>query len=284
MGLPRQTAANVDLPGDGTARCNAIIRPELGRAMSLVLACAVTAVCITACLLASSALAQQARPDTASGMPGQAAALASVGRLLVPAVRYKNGYPSHFFENCSATLVAHAAGAAYSRIVVSAWHCIEDYRDLSRSLIFENVAGTQTVARVIKSGGGMHSDWVLLRLDEALPGPAVLNPASRPPGAAYLTAGYPRPAQGLQTVLQVHNACQAIGAPAPDITIDCVLTKGASGGGVFNSDEAVSYAGVISRGDSATLSIFVPVARFIQSLAQIEAPANRAYYAQVGAQ
>jgi hypothetical protein len=192
--------------------------------------------------------------------------LASVGRLLVPAIRYRNGYAEHFDERCSATLIAASAGATHSRLLLSAWHCVEDYRDLSRPLVFESAAGDRSRASILISGGGMHADWVLLRMREELPGPVSLTPApSQGIGTAsdlpLLMAGYPRDALRAGSTLETASNCRIIEMDKADARSDCVLQKGASGGAVFSKEDH-RYLGVISRGDGASESIFVPLERF----------------------
>lgn len=231
-------------------------------------------------------------PDVAS------AALASVGQLLVPTQRFQKGYARHYDEHCSATLVAEALDTpdptpTSSRLIVSAWHCIEHYRDLSRPLIFETQTGLRRSAVVLGSGGGMHSDWALLRLNQPLPNPALLSLRTNGIAPRALTlAGFPKNPQGTRRTLQVRRNCvrvvkdpkrniaavhsdigraydgavgsdEAVGA---DEQVSCVIRKGASGGGVFHSLAPNRYAGVISRGDSQSRSIYVPVERFLKHL------------------
>ena len=61
--------------------------------------------------------------------------LRAVGRLQVSASRYKNGRKEHHLEDCSATLVTDGSGSS-ADTVVTAWHCLEFYRDLSRPISF----------------------------------------------------------------------------------------------------------------------------------------------------
>jgi hypothetical protein len=216
-------------------------------------------------------------------LPGQAwtsgennPPLASVGRLLVPALRYRDGYAEHFDERCSATLVAASAGATHSRLLLSAWHCVEDYRDLSRPLVFESAEGDRSRANILVSGGGMHSDWVLLRLMDTLPGPASLGrepiarsgtvPAMPLQDMPLLMAGYPRESHGPGSTLETAGNCRIIGMDNADARSNCIIQKGASGGAVFSGAEDHRYLGVISRGDGESESIFVPLERFHRSI------------------
>ena len=204
------------------------------------------------------------------GVPGEATASAvederrysGVGRLLVPAVRYENGYARHYDERCSGTVVTLSDGAAPSSYIISAWHCLEDYRDLSRPLIFETVHGDRSEVRLVASGGTMDQDWALLRLTQAMD---TALPVTRDPATptAVIMVGFPRDrADGAQTV--VH--CAIAGLDGSDYRGSCALQQGASGGGVFSIGESPRYLGVISRGDGVSQSIFVPVGRFLPKL------------------
>ena len=66
--------------------------------------------------------------------------LASVGKLTVPGTRIEDGYNRHYIEDCSATLV-RSPGAASADVIVTAWHCLADYRDLSKPILFTLRAG-----------------------------------------------------------------------------------------------------------------------------------------------
>lgn len=204
------------------------------------------------------------------GVPGETAASAvdeegryrGVGRLLVPAVRYENGYARHYDERCSGTVVTLNDRAAPSSFIISAWHCLEDYRDLSRPLIFETIDGDRNEVRLIASGGTMEQDWALLRLAQAKD---TALPVTRDPATptAVIMVGFPRDrVDSTQTV--VH--CAIAGLDGSDYRGSCALQQGASGGGVFSIGESPRYLGVISRGDGVSQSIFVPVGRILPRL------------------
>lgn len=193
-----------------------------------------------------------------AGDPADAELHQSVGRLHVPVIRYREGYPRHYDEQCSATLV-HESGRDASPFILSAWHCIEHYRDLSRALVFESESGQRYDARLLVSGGSMHSDWALLRLPRALPGPLAMQALpGRDQSLKPVLAGFPHDA-GLTT----KNDCRITGRDGHDLRTDCVLQRGASGGAVIDQGTAPRYLGVISRGDGKTQSIYVPVERFL---------------------
>lgn len=196
-----------------------------------------------------------AAPTT--GEPGRLAL--SIGQLFVPAIRYENGRARHYDERCSATLVAHGRRPT-SRLVLSAWHCLEDHRDLSRPVLFQTADGQQLTAQLIASGGAMHADWALLRLPRALPAPMPVLPRGGTVSGTLRMAGFPR--HTASGALKLASGCRVTGEDGPDLRTDCILQKGASGGATLTDDATPAFIGVISRGDGVTQSIFVPVARF----------------------
>lgn len=193
---------------------------------------------------------------------GSATSLFSVGKLHVPGQRYENGYAKHYDESCSATLITDNSGTLSSELIISAWHCIEFYRDTSKPLTFETASGETRKANLISSGGSMYSDWALLRLDAPLPSPAVLMSSDREHADTLRMAGYPRSATPQAGLIPTVSDCQVTGSDGADTRSDCVLQKGASGGAVFSGDKERRYLGVISRGDGESLSIYVPLSRF----------------------
>lgn len=200
--------------------------------------------------------------------------LRAVGKLHVPGSRVEDGRRQHHRENCSATLVAPAAGSSRADIVVTAWHCLEFYDDLSRPILFtllpdSNEPITREAYR-LTDGGGMHADWALLKLYQPVPAALVAGLVPRDSaetGAQQVTmAGYSRDA-GLGAggeVLTYHPACTVTRWAAGAGESDCSAYKGASGGAVVRLSQSGQpvYTGVISRGNSENVSIFVPVADF----------------------
>jgi len=197
-----------------------------------------------------------------AGAESGTGALSSVGRLQVPAQRFSEGYARHYDERCSATLVSTDPRAVRSDLILSAWHCLEDYRDLSRPVVFEAASGHRVQARLLASGGGMHSDWALLRLATPLARPAHLGSEYEYAGRSLMMAGYPLQSLNAEKQLTTASGCRVTGVAGHDLRSDCVLQKGASGGGVFSATAGGAYLGVISRGDGASQSIFVPASRF----------------------
>lgn len=228
--------------------------------------CGIPVLIFLACWLVSIAGHAQTQPHTQTQDP---TATDSVGRLWVPAIRYRDGYARHYEEQCSGTLVTGTPGAAESQLVISAWHCLEDYRDLSRPVMFESPAGERREARLLVAGGSMDRDWALLRLEASLPGPSQLadrEALSLGQEQSITMAGYPRTADPGQKKTLQQRHCAITGNAGEDLQGSCALNVGASGGGVFLRGQSRAYLGVISRGDGESRSIFVPLGRFEREL------------------
>ncbi|MFV8816251.1 trypsin-like serine peptidase [Haliea sp. E17] len=203
--------------------------------------------------------------------------LRAVGKLVVPGVRYRDGYGSHRRENCSATLVG-TPGSRRADTLVTAWHCLEDYRDLSRpitvTLRSSSGAAITREARRVADGGGMYADWAVLKLlqaverSEVAPLPVHLDLADQ--ALPVTMAGFSADA-GLGAggeILTYDPDCRITRQERRESESDCRAFKGASGGAVIqlDGDGAARICGVISRGDSASVSYFVPLQRFRSEL------------------
>ena len=226
------------------------------------------------CLVAgTTALAEDPRRVWDGGGP---AWLVAVGKLTVHGVRIEDGYPRHLIEDCSATLV-RAAGDASADLIVTAWHCLAYYRDLSKPILFTPGGGQaisrQRSARRLADGGGMHADWAILRLDRPLPGElaiVIAGATATRPGDSLVMAGFSGDAgkgdSGRR--LTYHSDCRQTSGGAGVVHTDCLAFKGASGGGVFlaSTAGAADLVGVVSGGDGETTSTYVPLARFRENL------------------
>ncbi|WP_167854965.1 trypsin-like serine peptidase [Mangrovimicrobium sediminis] len=203
--------------------------------------------------------------------------LRAVGKLQVPAVRYEKGYSRHRRENCSATLVTAGADKD-ANTLVTAWHCLEDYSDLSKpitvSLLTASGERLEREAYSVADGGGMQADWALLKLYQRVPRqqvPALLWSSEPADGALPVTmAGYSGDA-GLGaggTALTYDAGCRITRQNRAETESDCRAFKGASGGAVVQLDPAgvARLYGVVSRGDGVSVSIFVPVSGFHRAL------------------
>lgn len=198
--------------------------------------------------------------------------LAAVGKLRVPGSRYKEGRRKHYLEDCSGTLIA-SSGGRRADTVLTAWHCLEFYDDLSKPIVFTLRPGTsQAVSREahrIADGGGMHADWALLKLYPAIDseqvGALLPHPdradSSRPITMAGFSGDEITGARGAH--LTYHSSCHITRQGQGETESDCEAYKGASGGAVVQLSESgkPQLSGVISRGNSENLSIFVPLSR-----------------------
>ena len=199
--------------------------------------------------------------------------LQMVGRLDVPGFKYEQGRRVHHRENCSATLVSRH-GTWEANHVVTAWHCLEYYRDLSMTITFSlpNLSPKPEVreARTLVDGGGMNADWAILRLAAPVsfsPSSAlVLDPANTAGNSALVMAGYSRD-DGLGQsgeALTYHENCRQLPDQRHSAHTDCQAYKGASGGPVvrYSAEGIVYLAGVISEGNGEGTSTYVPISRF----------------------
>lgn len=203
--------------------------------------------------------------------------LAAVGKLDVPGSRYRDGRRSHYREDCSGTLLTSGPGRP-ADTVLTAWHCLEYYDDLSRAIVFTLLPGSrQPISREayrVADGGGMHADWALLKLHQPIATTDVeglqAHPGRADAGLPITMAGFSGDA-GLGAdgnILTYHSECRITRQDHRESESDCEAHKGASGGAVIqlSADGRVQLSGVISRGDSQSLSIYVPVVGFRGSL------------------
>ena len=196
--------------------------------------------------------------------------LGAVGKLRVPGSRYREGRRQHLQEDCSATLVSRRSGNRADTIV-TAWHCLAFYSDLSRPITFLLPGQDRSEEREayrVADGGGMHADWAVLRLFQPVVSDLALaiHPDRADPARPVSMAGYSRdPAMGDGgTRLTFDPSCLITRQWATVSDTDCVAYKGASGGAVVQLSLAgePELSGVVSQGNGAGLSIFVPVAVF----------------------
>ncbi len=199
--------------------------------------------------------------------------LRAVGKLQVPGSKYNAGTREHLLEDCSATLVARTPGRPADTII-TAWHCLAHYDDLSKPIVFTLLPGQPgTLTREayrLADGGGMYADWALLRLRQSVPTAAVdalaIAPGGADPARPVTMAGYSRD-EGIGEGgkrLSFDPACLITARAPTTSTSNCRAYKGASGGAVMQLSTAGTpqLSGVISEGDGAGLSTFVPVAAF----------------------
>ncbi|MFK7975606.1 MAG: serine protease [Halioglobus sp.] len=235
---------------------------------------------------------------------GSAHWLNAIGQLKVPSSRLENGRRKHFYEDCSATLIrensANAANASNTDAhhVLTAWHCLEHYHDLSRAIVFtlphRKGEAIKRSATIIADGGSMAADWALLRLTSSISSedaqPLSLNmddsyhtegnasknsasqtaPANMPARMKVTMAGFSRD-NGLGqkgTALTYDAQCNIQRLYNGIGETDCTAFKGASGGPVLqrNSEGQMVINGVISQGDGAGYSTYVTTDSFSASV------------------
>lgn len=199
--------------------------------------------------------------------------LAAIGRLQVPGSRYSDGRREHFTEDCSATLVQRP-GQRQADTVLTAWHCLEKYTDLSKPIRFVLAAGgaapLERQAYVLGDGGSIEADWALLRLYRPIPAERVralgIDTGGVDGTRDIVMAGFSRdPGLGAGGARLTYDpACQVTQRGARASATDCIAHKGASGGPVIQVDDSGRPAvhGVISEGDGAGVSTFVPASTF----------------------
>jgi len=233
-------------------------------------------------LLVASALAAAGDPvptvDTRKTYDREAPSwLRAVGKLEIPGSVYRNGARSHLRENCSASLVADGA-VGQARTIVTAWHCLANYSDLSRPIVFTLLPDSENVVRReayrLADGGGMHADWAILRLRSAIDrnvvAPLALQPGRVDAARTISMAGYSRDEGkgrgGRQ--LTYDPGCRITAESDTTADSDCIAHKGASGGAVVQLSPAgvPQFSGVISAGDGNGVSTFVPVSVFRAAL------------------
>ena len=202
----------------------------------------------------------------------------AIGKLRVPGSQWREGRTIYQVEDCSATLIARRA-SLHSSTILTAWHCLEFYNDLSKPITFTlSAGGRQSIEREaypVASGGSMTQDWALLRLDkpvsaDRIPGlPVITQPADQ--AQDIVMAGYSRDEavdQGTQQ-LTYDPACRVLEADAALASTDCFARKGASGGPVIQTQDLMpAVYGVISQGDGEGFSTFIPARNFRAALRQ----------------
>lgn len=205
--------------------------------------------------------------------------LRAIGKLHVPGIRYEAGYQLNHREDCSATLVTSGVESSApqdkrgANTIITAWHCLESYRDLSKTITFTLLYGTQDSisfeAYRLADGGGMDADWAVLRLlkpvDAGLASGLRVHPGRADKRQPVIMAGYSKDSLGKR--LSYDPDCsitdQTPQGKGPSES-NCKALKGASGGALIqlSSNGDPFLAGVISQGDGDELSIFVPVKDF----------------------
>jgi len=157
-------------------------------------------------------------------------------------------------------------------------HGLEKYSDLSKPIRFTLDPGggpaIESEAYVLSDGGSIDADWALLKLHDPVSAERVaaliVAIDDIDAGRDLVMAGYSRD-KGLGAGgdrLTYDPACQVTDSDKVSTTTNCIAHKGASGGPVIQHDSAGRPAvyGVISEGNGAGVSIFIPTRAFRQAV------------------
>ena len=195
-------------------------------------------------------------------------------QLSVPVTRLTEGRMRHFTEHC--TTVAVTPGP--KSLFVSAWHCFEDYRSTIASIQMVDPHTATTISmKLLETGGSMQEDWALLTPESPFL-VASWIPISTTPnhiGQPLIAAGFAPVSEANQSSpdsierhLLADMACSVIDASSHPPASDCMAKKGASGGAMIALTDSGSarLQGIISAGDSETVSYFYPASSLIHRL------------------
>jgi Trypsin-like peptidase domain len=232
---------------------------------------------LSACAFAVWSIAAEATDPREVFSRDSPAWLLAVGKLQVPGQRYSDGHASHHTEDCSATLVTRP-GRKRADTIITAWHCLEWYGDLSKPIVFTLVSLSGETLRHeayrLGDGGGMHADWAILRLRSTVPETDVaalqIHPQVPDHELPVTMAGFSGdPGKGKDGMVLTFDPNCAITAQDRNLgDTNCMAFKGASGGAVVQLSSAGEprMCGVISQGNGEGRSTFVPVSTFRNAL------------------
>ena len=191
-------------------------------------------------------------------------------RLEVPVIRSEGGRMRHFTDHCSATAITPGPNT----LLLSAWHCFEDYAATQGpiQLFAQQSPDTPLPVRLIVSGGSMSADWAILAplTGTALGAWIPLSPDPAQRNTRVIAAGFAPTSDAGRTEeaaeappargLMYDPDCLVIDANSRPARSDCVAKKGASGGAILRrtASGSVQVVGVISAGDGASVSYFHP--------------------------
>ena len=201
--------------------------------------------------------------------------LRAVGKLHVPGIKYERGHQRNHREDCSATLITNhrQVSKAGANTIITAWHCLEFYNDLSKTITFTLLDGTgdsfSTEAYRLADGGGMDADWAVLRLIDTVPtsqvSALIIHPDRADSQRPIIMAGYSKNSPGERLSYDPDCSITFQSTHGKDSSAsNCKALKGASGGAVvqLSIQGEPLLAGVISQGNGEDLSLFVPVMNF----------------------
>ena len=196
----------------------------------------------------------------------------SVGRLTIPSTKFEEGEQHSFRETCSASLIGKK-GATSSNFILTAWHCFENYFDISQPISFEikDLQGNiiSRVAYRQSSGGGMHADWAILKLDKEVKRskvkPLEYLILDTSIGDSVSIAGYAKYKKSSENQYDLNYSECTVTEIVIDVRLtDCKAVKGNSGGAVALKIDENNFGlvGIISEGNEENISSFVPIGIF----------------------
>ena len=216
------------------------------------------------CILLSTVLLFWSGDATTASRSGQDWTRAIV-KIEVPIVRRIEGYPRHFLERCSATIVSPGPRP----LLISAWHCFDGHDALGSPATLLTDSGPIAL-ELVASGGSMKHDWAVLRATVGwaphtwIP----IAPVRAKRGSRISAAGFSRSSAPDFNVAANHEDrsliidpdCRVTAAGPPPLASSCVIQRGASGGAILGRTQSggLRVFGIISAGDSETVSYFYP--------------------------
>ena len=242
------------------------LRVHMHLALRLLLHFALAAALLSATLTAPFADPRTPLPEHAGGWQR------ALFPLRIPVTRLIEGRMRHFTEHCTAVAVTPGPNS----LLVSAWHCFEDYRSTITPIqLIDPDTATPVPLKLLETGGSMQEDWALLTTDPPLSIDSWIPISTTPHqlGQPLIAAGFaPRPDQSgedaVERYLLADIACSVIDATAHPPASDCVAKKGASGGAMIALTDSGSarLQGIISAGDGEAVSYFYPAPLLIRRL------------------
>ena len=189
----------------------------------------------------------------------------AIVKIQVPIVRRIEGYPRHFLERCSATIVSPGP----KPLLISARHCFDGHEALGSPATLLTDSGPIAL-ELLASGGSMQQDWAVLRVTVGWTPHAwiPIAPARAKQGSRISAAGFSRWSEAdfnttenlEERSLNIDPDCRVTAAGAPPLASSCVIQRGASGGAILGRTQSggLRVFGIISAGDSETVSYFYP--------------------------
>mgnify|MGYP000120823675 FL=1 len=192
----------------------------------------------------------------------------SVVKFEVPVRRIEQGERRNFIENCSAYAVQKTSEYVF---FLSAWHCVDGFQRHHRLPVVKH-AGRTVQPTLGESGGNMKRDWLLMTaptgaFDDSL---ALTPLASEPVKAGEILHGFGWGGHA-QTSRSTPKSlrCKAIEV-GNLLTLDCGFSKGDSGGLMARKiNDGYEAVGIISAGDSSTVTYAYPISALPPSLSSL---------------